>query len=136
MLVAVVAGLAVLVGPLLTLDTLEVRGQESAAATEEALENEVGILQVRCSMDECPDRKQRRRREEEKRRRSGVVERGHDCRIGFSADKADKAIFFMQNFLTATSQLSEISIQRSSSCFMHNGNPRASSDQAPTHRGR
>ena len=105
MLVAVVAGLAVLVGPLLTLDTLEARGQESVAATEEALENEVGILQVRCSMDECPDRKQRRRRHEEKRRRSGIVERGHDYRIGFSADKADKAIFFMQNFVTATSQL-------------------------------
>ena len=43
-LVAVVAGLAVLVGPLLTLDTLEARGQESVAATDEALENEVDIL--------------------------------------------------------------------------------------------
>lgn len=31
---------------------------------------------------------------DEERRKSGVVDRGHGCRIGFSADKADKAIFF------------------------------------------
>ena len=75
-LVAVVAGLVVLAGPLLTLDVVRGR-QESVAVTHEALENEdilclsrryrcLWILKGRWPGKECRERRRRRRRRVER----------------------------------------------------------------------